>query len=91
MNTLSSWFALHGDDVGMTSCVNHFLSYFYSSFSFFFKFSGCNFKFSFSFSWVAPLGIRVILPLVINNFNIIGYTVGWSQCLESISLKLYAD
>ena len=69
-------------------CVNHFLSYFYSSFSFFFNFSGCHFKFSFSFSWVASLGIRVILPLAINNFSIIGYTVGWSQCLESISLKL---
>ena len=45
-------------------CVNHILCYFYSSFSFFFNFSGCNFKFSFSFSWVASLGIRVILPLV---------------------------
>ena len=69
-------------------CVNHFHSYFYSSLSFFFNFSGCNFKFSFSFSWVASLGNRVILPLVINNFNIIGYTVRWSQCLERISLKL---
>ena len=46
-------------------CVDHFLSYFYSSFSFFFNFSGCNFKFSFSFSWVASLGMRVIIPLVI--------------------------
>ena len=45
-------------------CANHFLSYLYSPFSFFFNFSGCNFKFSFSFSWVASLGIRVILPLV---------------------------
>ena len=45
-------------------CVNHFLSYFYSSFSSFFNSSGCNFKFSFSFSFsrVASLGIRVILP-----------------------------
>ena len=50
-------------------CVNqtHFIFYF----SFFFNFSGCNFKISFSFSWVASLGIRVILPLVINNFTII--------------------
>ena len=54
-------------------CVNHFLSYFYSSFSFFFNFSGCNFKFSLSFSWVASLGIREILPLVINNLSIIGF------------------
>ena len=56
-------------------CVNHFFLIFSS---FFFCFSGCNFKFSYSFSWVASLGIRIILPLVINNFNIIGYTVGWS-------------
>ena len=69
-------------------CVNHVLSYFYSSFSSFFNFSDYNFQFSFSFSWVASLGIRVILHLVINNLSIIGYTVGWSQCLESISLKL---
>ena len=53
-------------------CVTHFLSSFYSSFSFFFNFSGCNFKFSFSFSWVASLGIREILPLVINNFKSLG-------------------
>ena len=71
-------------------CVNQFYSLFYFyfiSFSFLFNFSGCNYKISFSFSWVASLGIRVILPLVINIFNIIGYTVGWSQCLETISLK----
>ena len=49
-------------------CVNHFLPYFYSSLSFFSIFSGCNLKFSFSFSWVASFGVRVILPLVINNF-----------------------
>ena len=46
-------------------------------------------NFLFSFSWVASLGIMVILPLVINSFNIIGYTVGLSQRLESISLKLW--
>ena len=51
----------------------NFISYFY--FSFLFNFSGCDFKISFSLSWVATLGIRVILPLIINNFNIIGYTV----------------
>ena len=56
--------------------VNHFLSYFYSSFSIFFNFSGCNFEIPFSFSCVASLGIMVILPLIINNFSIIGYTVG---------------
>ena len=56
-------------------CVNHILCYLYSSFSFFFNFSGCNFKFSFSFSWVAYLCNRMILPLVINNLSIIGYTV----------------
>ena len=54
-------------------CVNQFYFIFYC-FSLFFNFSGCNYKFS--FSWVASLGIRVILPLVINNVNIIGYTVG---------------
>ena len=54
-------------------CVNQF--YFIILFLFF-KFSGCGYKISFSFSWVASLIIRVILPLVINNFNIIGYTVG---------------
>ena len=53
-------------------CVNHVLSYFYSYFSFFFNFSGCNIKFPFSFSWVASLGIRVILPLVINNLISLG-------------------
>ena len=69
-------------------CVNSFYFIFLFSFSFFFSFSRCGFKISFSFSWVASLGIRVMLPLVIHNFNIIGYTVGWSQCLDSISLKL---
>ena len=61
-------------------CVNQFSFIFSFSFSFFSHFSGCIFKISYSFSWVASLGIRVILPLVINDFNIIGYTVGWSQC-----------
>ena len=66
----------------------HFILYFYFVFSSIFNFSFCGFKISFSFSWVASLGIRDILPPVINNFNIIGYTEGWSQCLDSISLKL---
>ena len=70
-------------------CVNSFLFHiFLFSFPFFFSISGCGFKISFSFSWVASLGIMVMLPLVISSFNIIGYTVGWSQCLDSISLKL---
>ena len=60
-------------------CVNQFYFILYFYFSFFFNFSGCSFEISFSVSWVASLGTRVILPLVINNFNIIGYTVGWSQ------------
>ena len=51
-------------------CVNHVLSYFSSYFSFFFNFSGCNFNFS--FSWVASLGIRVILLLVINDLVSLG-------------------
>ena len=42
-------------------CVNQFSFIFYFSLSFFFNFSGCTYKFSFSFSWVATLGIRVIL------------------------------
>ena len=57
-------------------CVNQFYFILYSYFSFFFNFSGCNFKFYFYFSWVDSLGIRVILPLEINNGHIIGYTVG---------------
>ena len=57
-------------------------------FFFLLHFSGCIFKFSFSFSCDASLGIRVIFPLVISSLSIIGYTVGWSQCLESISLNL---
>ena len=68
--------------------VNSFYFIFLFSFSMFSKFSGCGFKISFTFSWVASHHIKVILPLVVNNFNIIGYTVGWSQCLDSISLKL---
>ena len=55
-------------------CVNQFHFIFLFCFSSIFNFSFCGFKISFSFSWVASLGIRVILPLVINNFNIIGYT-----------------
>ena len=51
-------------------CVNSFYFIFLFSFSFFFSFSGCGFKISFSFSWVASLGIRVILPLVISSFMI---------------------
>ena len=69
-------------------CVNSFYFIFLFSFSLFSSFAGCGFKISFSFSWVASHRIRVILALVINSFNIIGYTVGWSQCLDSISLKL---
>ena len=70
-------------------CVNSFLFHiFLFNFIIFSLFFGFGFKISFSFSWVASLGIRVMLPLVINNFNIIGYTEGWSQCLDSISLKL---
>ena len=69
-------------------CVNSFYFIFLFYFSFFFSFSGCGIKISFSYSWVASLGISVILPLVISSFNIIGHTVGWSQRLESISLKL---
>ena len=55
-------------------CVNKFFFMFSFSFSFFFNFSGCNFQFSFSFSfpWVASLGIRVILPLVITNLISLG-------------------
>ena len=69
-------------------CVTPFYFIFLFSFSFLFTFSGCGFEISFSFSLVASLRIMVILPLVISNLNIIGYTVGWSQCLDSISLKL---
>ena len=69
-------------------CVNPFYFIFLFSFSLVFNFSGCGFRISFSFSWVASLHIRVILPLVISSFNIIGYTVGWSQCLDSMLLKL---
>ena len=47
-------------------CVNQFYFIILLSFPLFFNFSGCGFKISFSFSWVASLGIRVILPLVIN-------------------------
>ena len=72
-------------------CVNqfHFLFLFLSFFLF--NFFWLHFKSSFSFPYVASLGIKAIFPLVISSLSIIRYTVGWSQCLESISLKLLAD
>ena len=40
------------------------------------------------FSWVASQGINVIGPPVINNFMIMLYTLGWSQYLLKMSLRL---
>ena len=58
---------------------------FWFSFFHFLYFQSCNFFF---FSLVAFFGICVMFPLVVNSLSIIGYTLGGSQCLESISFKL---
>ena len=72
----------------LTLLVGVLIIFFLELFLFLFLFHFFWLDFKIFISCVASLGIKVIFPLIISSLSIIEYTIGWSQCLESISLKL---